>query len=777
MKTNSSIFTSSSNKLVYHNPALGYDKSSMQTIMGMPMGNGMMGVMLYGEPGNEILALNHNRLWRNKIDKTIRTADIVNVLRKDRLTRNAKKADEVFLEAIKEVPMVINSFQPFGNLSIQIPSIDSYKEYHRELDLQKGVAHISYKSGGIAYGFECFISEKHDVLMLKLSTDKSGALDCRLTLSRIDDPECNVSIAYDKGLLLFNGEFKEGISFAAAVNILHNSGRKNWENNGIVIHNADMAMITLALETSHIERDPMARCRRRISRISDEYEQVKTIHMEDHGNLYNRAQLTLHSDHTEDTEGLFETVLEEKMIDNRVYEQIFNMGRYLMISSSRPGSLPMNLHGIWNDNLNPLFECSYTTDLNVQMNYRMTAPCNLLECEQPLFDWICGNIDKLKQSAKEIFGCKGVYIPQYADYKFTPYCSRDGAFQLLWSGAAAWMAQHFYEYWRYTGDERFLLECAYPYMKECANFYKEFLIKSAGKYIIYPSCSPEQKTDKGTYLVNSSTMDITLIHELLSNLINISNAYNLDEEERRLWAEINHDIIQYPVDEEGCLREWVDDAEVGDPHHRHLSHLYGLFPGKLFTSENSSDLYKAAIKALHKRKEGGGAGSWWPPEIYPGFAGCFARIGDGDAALTCINDLLMSGQTLNNYFMVDHRTTGPDLNALLGATEAIAEMLIQSYDDVIKILPALPSAWPNGRFSGLRGYDGFVFDIEWLEGRITHATVRSHNGGACSLQLCRPFPGIDIKCDGKAISRWHQKDSKIQFETEKGRAYILFPDV
>jgi len=580
MKTNSSIFTSASNKLVYHSPALKYDKSSMQTIMGMPMGNGIMGVMLYGEPGNEILALNHNRLWRNKIDKTIRTADVVDVLRKDWLTRNVENADEFFLEAVKEVPMDINSFQPFGNLSIQIPSIDSYKEYHRELDLQRGVAHISYKSGGIAYGLECFISAKHDVLMLRLSTDKPGALDCRLALSRIDDPECNVSIDYDEGLLLFNGEFKEGISFSAAANISHNSGRKHWENNGVVIHNTDMVMVTLALETSHMEHNPGASCRRRIGRISDEYEQVKAIHMEDHGNLYNRAQLTLHSDHAEDTEGLFKTVLEGKMIDKRAYEQIFNMGRYLMISSSRPGSLPMNLQGIWNDKLKALFESGYVTDLNVQMNYRMTAPCNLLECEQPLFDWICGNIDKLKQRAQEIFGCKGVYIAQYVDDKFTPCCGHDrcGAFQLLWSGAAAWMAQHFYEYWRYTGDERFLLERAYPYMKECANFYKEFLIKSEGKYIIYPSCSPEQITDKGVYIVNSSTMDITLIHELLSNLIDISNEYHLDEEERRLWAEINRDLIHYPVDEEGCLREWVDDAEQQDLHHRHLSHLYGLFP-------------------------------------------------------------------------------------------------------------------------------------------------------------------------------------------------------
>lgn len=767
--------------------ALSYNTPAAEWIEGLPVGNGSLGAMIFGEPGNEIITLNHDQLWRNKIDKQINTADIIPEMRHLVLAGKALEAEELFKKKTAGINSRINPYQIFCNLKISLDQVKEYTDYSSILDLEQGLASVFFSSEGIKYLYELFVSRKYNAVFLKIAVDRKNALNCSFMIDRIADSECSWNCGREENNLLFTGEFIEGVSFSAVANLDYASGKLRQNQNKLLIEEATEIGLKIVLETSFSGNEPLPACRKKIRELGPfSYEDIKEQHIKEHGSLFRRVEFNISKPEKEQTTAqLYNDVFSGNVIDNIMYEYLFNMGRYLMISASRPGSMPINLQGIWNDSIAPGWESGYTMDMNMQMQYWMALPCNLAECEHPVFDWITGNKEKMLRRSKEVFGFEGAYIPQYTDFKMTPEIDLPhGSFQVLWPGAAAWMARHFYEYWKYTGDDQFLFDAVFPYLKMCADLFKGILVKdTSGKYISCPSSSPENRTKKGAWLVNTPTMDISLVQELMGNLLSIDAEFKLNDPEVPVWQDIRDNMTSYPIDEEGTLLEWVEDTAVMDPGHRHISHIYGLFPGKLFSPEKTPELYQAAVNAVRKRRENGfGSCATWSHAWY---ACCFSRMGEGDEALRSIDNIIKSGLIRN--FLTTHNDWRDNslssrqvtyrlfqIEALLGATAAIAEMFVQSFDEGIKILPSLPKKWPSGEVKGLRAYGGFEIGIRWKHGKLLRTTVFSHNGGRCRLILPEePGKAMSVKFADGTKCRFSAAEKNIEFTTESDCRYVI----
>lgn len=738
------------NKLIYDTPCT-------EWVEGMPLGNGKIGAMIWGDYGNETITLNHKSLVRANIQKKIKTSHLIPKIRELIMSGKSQEAQDIFNLACKKYPPNPNSYQVFCELKFDFNHRVNQK-YSRMLDMQKALVEI----GNIDYKITAFTDFVHNIFVVKIASNQNRNLDFKVKVDRSEDKECYIHKRFVGNEFHFNASFIEGVEFSSVIRVKTTDGTVEWIDDRIVFEGCSMVEIRQSFCTGiscdHVEIECgkiLASCEHLV------FDDLLQSHTKSYESFYNRADIKLTIDKDEIAfEDEYLNLIHGKNVENSIYEYLFNSARYYTISASAPESdLPMNLQGIWNNSIDPMWQCGYTTDMNIQMHYWLTFAGNLSECHKPVFKWLFKNEQIMRDQAKNIFGCRGYYIPQYTDDKMTPACWQDldaAAFQILWNGAAGWLAQHFYEYWKYTGDDSFLMEYTYPFLRECANFFIDYLcIGEDGKYMSCPSLSPENRTKDGNWLVNTSTIDLSIIRELFSNLIKINTQYNLNDENYSHWVKILENLIDYPINHDGAMLEWVEDVAVLDPYHRHISHIYGLFPSKLFVNLEDENLYNATIKALHKRREGGfGSAASWSHAWY---ACCFARIGDGDASLCCIDDLLHSGvmsnlltvhndwreQGLSNK-MIDYKLL--QIDALLGAASAVCEMFVQSYDKYILIAPAIPKKWSSGKVNGLMAYGNFEVSIEWKEHVLTDLNIISHKGGTLKLKiLCRASATIEIE--------------------------------
>lgn len=766
---------------------LTYQTPSPSWIDGIPVGNGSTGAMYFGAPGREVFTLNHDRLWRKKYQKTIRSADIMQQLHDLILAGKSKQASAFFLESTKDVEPSINPYQLFANFVVTAPS-ENYNGYSCTLHMDTGIGESRYSLSGKEHHMEFFSPREEEAVCISYSSDEAMGRYA-FAFIRDEDPECRCEVTFKDNLLTFKGHFVEGVDFAAVTAFELDEGTISWNGNSVQINGARCIRVIISLSTSFLYADPCEECMGIISRLTSRgYNSVRASHIEQFRQLMGNCTLQLEdSNHFETTEELYRQAVEDGYIPPLVYEQIFIMSRYLMYSASRKGSLPINLQGIWNDSIAPQWESGFTMDMNIQMQHWMALPCNIFEAQETVFDWIDANLSSLKSMAKTIFGAEGIYIPQYTDYNFTPNRDSCGDFQVLWTGAAAWMAHHYYEYWRYTGDKNFALQRAYPYMKLCADFYRSFLRKNEkGYYYTCPSCSPENQNIDHSWLVETATMDISLVQELMQHLIELNRQFSLHDPDEKVWKDILDNLVPYPIDSDNTLKEWVQDIDVLDPGHRHISHIYGLFPGKLFTREKTPELYQAAVNAIHKRIQNGyGSAATWSHAWY---ACCFARIGDGENAVKSIENIVKTGM-VRNYLTTHNDWRGGDLSctmlhyrlfqidALLGACAAIAEMLIQCDDEGIRIFPSLPMQWKKGSACGLRAYGGFELAVSWNNGGIASLQIISHMGGKCKLlshEISQYLVGIRDSSNCSII--FEKTSDGIAFDTVPGNRYDLIFD-
>ena len=742
----------------------------------LPVGNGRLGAMVFGGVFNERIQLNEESLWDGYPRDATNPLSATALPEVQRLMFEGKndEAEQLATRTMMGIPLTIRPYQSLGDLMIEqlYPSADTlYTNYRRWLSLDSAIAVTRFTHNGINYRREIFASHPTNSIVIKITCDKPNGLNLRVSLMREKDATTSPS-ATDPASITMNGKVNcleektgkpVGMRFASTIKAVSETGKISVAQDGtMTITKATEVVLHIAGSTSYGGNDPDSTCDKIIQETHRQpFAALFNTHLKDYQSLYNRTTINLAEDSNPYTLPLNERIARVKKSDHEdpyLSELLFQYGRYLLIATSRPGDLAANLQGLWNQSMNPPWSSDYHTNINLQMNYMAAEAANLQECTLPLFALMDSLSKHGQPTAKTMYGARGWVVHHLTDvfWRTSPV---DGVVG-VWPMGGGWLAHHPFDHYLFSNDKEFLKNRAYPLMKGAAQFYLDFLkpiptgLANAGKLVTNPSHSPEnafEKTDGTQYqFTYGATMDMQICHELFTNCLRAISDLSTSSKtfDPAFKLELEKALLNLaPIKTSpttGGIQEWVEDYKEVEIGHRHISHLYSLFPASQINIKTPA-LFAAARKTLERRLAGNpnaaveeaknrykSYGSYRNGESFGGWQSVWVsmmwlRLGEALEAYKHHQYLLKYGMNANFF------GSAAQLDGTYGSTAVIAEMLLQSHSDFISLLPALPMRWSTGSVSGLRARGGFEIDMKWKQNKLTEAKIISANGGACRL--------------------------------------------